>query len=156
MKIKIELEMGYLDDERLEKAVVEHISEKLLAQFEHDARAEFGRRAQAILKAKTEELIYGVLEKPVSVSTGWNDTKEYPSLYEMIETQMTELYQGKLGAQGQCKEDPLLGRIKETVKREVSTMLHSIEQSIKNQASRAAKTEVERSKLIQAIQDAMK
>ncbi len=156
MKFHVEVDLDWLDedlrlDESVEKKLLSLLVEKIEIGFLSEAGKRVADRAEALLKAKTEMLINSVLEKPVVVSNGWANTTKYPSIFDMVETQMTDLYRGKLNNSGKCKEDPLLKTIRGYVDSEVDSMLKTVERKARAIAAEESRQAVNDSELSKAL-----
>ena len=156
MKFNVEIEIDWIDEENnldgeIQDRIISSLTDRIGAEFEKGISSDMAKAAHALVKAKTELLINTVMEKPVVISDGWQSKKEYDSIFDMVESRMTALYEGKLDATGKCEKDPLLASIQNYTDQAVKKLLMDVEKTIKHNADIAAKKAVEESKLIQAI-----
>jgi hypothetical protein len=158
LKINIDrlVDNGHLSSD-MEEAVVKALAERLEHDFLIEGGKMLAKRAENILKAKTELLINTILEKPVHVSTGWQTSdREYDSVYDMVEEMMTKLYDNKFrAAKGGCEKDPLLANIQKYVDGQVERELRETSKKIELMGKVAAKQAVEESQLVKAVKIAM-
>jgi len=157
MKITSEVEIDWINEEGSVDEIVEgRIFKALITRIEGEVVKKIAEKVAAsadkLITAKTEMLINTTLEQPCVISKGWNKKEEYESIYDMVEKKMSALYEGKLGASGECKKDPLLANIETTVKNQVSTLLKSVENIINKSATNAAKKEVREHELFKTLE----
>ena len=156
MKFNVEIETdwigedGKIDDE-IEDRIIHSLSAKIEKDFLDMAGKKVAEQANKLINAKVDMLINTILEKPVTVSNGWNDKREYNSIIDMIEERMTSLYEGKLQSGKTCTKDPLLSNIEKYVDNSVSAKLKIVERTIQKTADVSATKAVEESKLVQAV-----
>ena len=96
-------------------------------------------------------MINSVLEKPITINNGWKDTREYESIFEMVEEIMTDLYTGKIKSHGECKEDPLLSNIKNYVTKQTETMLTKVQKTVESKAKEESLKAVNNNELVKAL-----
>jgi hypothetical protein len=157
MKITAEIEIDWIHedeglDEKVERRLLDALVNKIEGDFLKEAGKSVAQAANRLITAKTELLINSVLEKPVTVSNGWNDKREYDSIYAMVEQRMTELYEGKLNVNGQCKKDPLLANIEGFVKSSTDKLLKDVERIVEKHAKEAAAKEVKEHELFKTLE----
>ena len=157
MQITATIDLDWVDpetgiDEEVERKLLSALTKRLEDEFIKDAGKAVAQAAQKLITAKTELLINSVLEKPVTISNGWNDKQEYDSIYDMVEQKMTALYEGKLGNKNKCEKDPLLSNIESFVKSSVDKLLNDVEVIIKKSASAAASKEVREHELFKTLE----
>ena len=158
MKFNVEVDIDYINedgslDEEVKHQIILGLSRKLENEFTGEAGKKISLAAEKLITAKTELLIHTLLEKPVTISNGWNSKKEYDSIYDMVEQKMTALYHGKLDNGGNCEKDPLLGRIEKYVENHVNTKIRTIESKIDQYAKRHAKTTLKESSLAKTLRE---
>ena len=158
MKFNVDIEIDWVNeddsiDEKIIRQIVSKVSSQIEEKFIDHAKSNIARSADKLITAKTEQLIYSVLEKPVVISDGWNSKKEYESIYDMVEQRMTNLYEGKLGSNGKCEKDPLLVSIEKYVDTHMSNMLRNIQNTIERQSKISAQEVLKESSLIKALKE---
>ena len=155
MKMNVEIELGWIDGnpdeeikELLEKALVEKVTESL----SEDITKKISERADRLVTAKVEMLINSILEKPITITRGWNDKTEYDSTFDMVETRMSQLYGERMDvSNAKCSKDPYLSKIEAYVKNRSEELLSAIEKKIKEHGDKIAKEAVNNHELIKAI-----
>ena len=157
MKINVEIEIDWIGeghqlDEQVETRLINSLADKIEKDFLEDAGEKIAQAANKLITAKTELLINTVLEQPVKISDGWQHKAEYDSIYDMVESKMTALYQGKLDNSGKCTKDPLLANIEKYVESHINNKLNSVNRLIDTHAKTHAKTVLKESSLIKALQ----
>jgi len=158
MKFNVEINIDWIDEERnLDEAIQEEIIGKLTKNIQNEFAAKISKQialsAENLVRAKTELIINSTLEKPITITEGWNKSTEYPSVYEMVEQRMTKLYEGRLGGNNTCEKDPLLGNIENYVDKQVKTLLIDVQRRMEVCASNAAKKAVDENDLLKVIND---
>ena len=134
--------------EKIERGIQEHI----LTDFNKEAGKQIAIKAERLITAKTELLINTLLERPITISQGWNKEDKYDSIYDMVEEQMTSLYDDKFDkAKGSCTKDPLLSNIENYVQQAMEELLRKVERKIKAYADIAARDALETSDLLRSI-----
>ena len=98
-------------------------------------------------------LINTVLEKPIEITTGWNKTEKYDSIFDMVETKLTALYEKKIGSVQSCEKDPLLARVENHIDQKVKTLLTDVDKIITKHAEKHATKAVKENQIIQALSD---
>ncbi|PUB87030.1 MAG: hypothetical protein DBP02_01950 [gamma proteobacterium symbiont of Ctena orbiculata] len=156
MKLTAEVEIDWIDEdgdinEEVSRKLTQTLANSILEKFSDEQAMLIAQRAKKLIEAKTEMVINTLLEQPITITHGWNKKTEYDSIMDMVEQEMTALYQGKLNSNGQCKEDPLLANIKSYVKTETDSMLKVIDKKLKDHAHIEAKKAVNSNELIKAI-----
>lgn len=157
MKLNIEIDLDWIDeegsiDEEIEHRLIKSLSDKLEHNFIKDASTKVALAADKLITAKTELLINTILEKPVKVSNGWNDNREYGSIYEMVESRMSAMYGEKLDNNGKCTKDPLLSQIESYVDGEITRHTEKMTDKARVIAEREAKKAIKENKTVQAIE----
>ena len=155
-KVTLTLDIDWIDedgglDEMIEAKVIDALIDKLQKDFLAASGNAIADRADSYIKAKTELLINSVLEQPITVTAGWNEKTEYSSIWDMVETRMTKLYEGKLGDSGKCEKDPLLSKINATVDNTVNTLMGKVEKLVMSESQKAARKQVASNALIKAL-----
>ncbi|MEW8193667.1 MAG: hypothetical protein AB2793_08135 [Candidatus Thiodiazotropha sp.] len=156
MKLTAEVEIDWIGedgdiDEEINHRLINVLADSILEKFSGESAKHIAQRAQKLVEAKTEMVINSLLEKPITISQGWNSHTDYDSIMDMVEQEMTALYEGKLNSKGKCKEDPLLSNIKNYVKSETESMLNEIEKKVKTNAHLEAQSAINNNELIKAI-----
>ena len=161
MKFNVEVEFDWVDgetnlDDEIKAGVINEMTKQMTEKFMSDAGTSIAQTADALIRAKTEMLINSVLEKPVTISNGWNDNTEYDSILDMVEKRMTALYEGKIVGSKTCTKDPLLGQIELYADNKVKALLVDVERIIIKHSDNAAKEAVKNNKLIEALDHVVK
>ena len=157
MLAKIEINLAWLDDngeikEKYEDRLVDAMARQLEENYLHEAGEILARKAEALIRAKTEMLVASVMEAPLVIREPFRQDETYPSIYDYIEKQMIALYSGKFSSKnGTCTKDPIVSQIENHVAEKVRAMLSKIESLVKVEASRAAEKSINENKLIQAL-----
>jgi len=156
MNFNVNIEIDWIsEDSTLDDELQQRIISNLTTQIEDRCLSNISKQiaetASSLVRAKTELLINTALEQPITITKGWNDKKEYPSVYDMVEEQMTALYKGKLESSGTCQKDPLLNNIEHYVKNEVTRMLNSVTDKIQRHAKASAKDAIRENALLKSI-----
>jgi len=156
MKFTVEVDIDWIDeegsiDEEIQRQLISGAAKIIEKKFTDVAASNIAKAADKLITAKTEQLIYSVLEKPVTISTGWNSKEEYDSIYDMVEQRMTNLYDKKIGSSGKCEKDPLLANIEKYVDNHVSSKLDNITRIIERHASNQVKDAINKNKLIDSL-----
>ena len=156
MKFNVEIDIDWIDEENnlddtIKDEIISKLTKSILVEFSKGVSEQVAVAAENLVKAKTEMIINTALEQPITVTKGWNDKKEYASVYDMVEQRMTKLYEGKLGGGTTCEKDPLLGNIQNYVDRHIQSLLSDVENKIKRYSADAANTAVKESALLDAI-----
>jgi len=157
MKINVELDVNWIDedsnlDETIQNRIVSMVSERIKNEFLKETGKEIADRATKIIEAKVDALIDGLLEQPITITEGWNKTTKYDSIYDMVEDQMTALYNAKFKQEKGCTEDPIVKRIKDFVSNDTRNKLVKIESQIKSIGAAQAKKEIENSNIAKALE----
>jgi tRNA(Ile)-lysidine synthase TilS/MesJ len=157
MKITMDVEIDWIDDEsniddEIKRQLIKGVATAVEEKFCDKAKSQVAQAAERLISAKVDQLIYGLLEKPVVVSDGWNNQREYESVYDMVETRMTELYHGKFDNSSKCEKDPLLGKIEKYVDQQLSNKFNGIERMITSHAKKHATDALKESSLIKSLQ----
>ncbi|TET66517.1 MAG: hypothetical protein E3J56_14270 [Candidatus Aminicenantes bacterium] len=157
MKFDISIEIDWIEedgsiDNEIKYGIVQSLTKKVTDQISESATNSMIETVKKMVQAQTEKLVYGLLEKPITINNGWNNNTDYPSIYDMVETRMTELYKGKLSTDGKCEKDPLLARIEKFVERETAQLLNKVESKIERHSALMARKAVDENKLIKSIQ----
>ncbi len=160
MKVKVEVDIDWIgEDGNLDDDVSSQIQTKLVSQiqkeFSENVGKQIAKQAEMLIKAKTDNLINTMLERPVVVSDGWNNKAKYESIYDMVEKKMTVLYDNKAKTGTACEKDPYLAKVEAYIESETNNLLRGIDASIERHARNAAKKEVEKNKAVKAIKDLM-
>ncbi len=156
MRFNVEIDIDWIDEEsniseEITNGIISTLTNKIYAEFLKGAGEKLADKAELIIAAKTSEVINTVLEQPITITNGWNNKKEYPSIHEMIEEQMSQLYTGKINSVGTCKEDPLLANLKKYTESKTTELLIKVDNKVRTHASDAANKAVEENKLIKAL-----
>ena len=157
MKFNITIDSDVFDeyndfDSELKHQIEQKIQDRILADFNNEAGKQIAIKAERLITAKTELLINTLLERPITITQGWNKEDKYDSIYDMVEQQMTSLYDDKIGkSKGTCTEDPLLSNIKNYVEQSINESLRKVERKIENYANIAAHDALKNSKLLKSI-----
>ena len=156
MKFNVEIELDGLDaesglDDEIKAGVIYEITRQISDKFMSDTASSIAKAADSLIRAKTEMLINSVLEKPVTISNGWNDKTEYSSILDMVEKRMTALYEGKIIASKTCTKDPLLGQVEAYADKKVKAMLVDVEKIVIKHADISAREALKNNKLIEAL-----
>lgn len=155
MKLNVEVEMGWIDgdadhafQEQLERAVVEKVTEQLAVEV----TKKVADRADKMVTAKTELLINTILEQPITVTKGWQDTTEYDSTFDMVEIRMSQLYGERMDvSSGKCSKDPYLQKVEQYVDSHIKEMLTKVENKLKEHSKKAAQEAINNHELMKAI-----
>lgn len=152
MKFTVEIDIDWVDeesnlDEEVKRRLVDKVAKQVEEKFTDTVKSNIAKAADKLVTAKTEQLIYSILEKPVTVSNGWNSTIEYDSIYDMVEKRMTAMYDKKFADNGKCEKDPLLANIEKYVEQHVGSKLRGIETIINNHAKTHAANTLKQSNL---------
>ena len=161
MKIQAEIEIDWLDedqglDEVVESRLLKHLAQEIENKFADKVGEKIAAAADRLITAKTEMIINTVLEKPITITKGWNDKVEYCSIFDMVEQRMTALYEGKLDTSGKCKKDPLLENIEKHVKSSTDKLLNEVKIIIEKKAKSVAAEEVKNHELFSALEKVVK
>ena len=161
MKINAEIEIDWLSedeniDEVIKEQILKQLAKKIEDKFTDEITKEIANTAKNFIQAETELIINSTLEKPITITEGWNNKTEYSSIHEMIENKMTELYKGKINSNGSCKEDPLLANLKKYIDTSVNKLLNDVEAVMRRHADNAAKNAVKESELYKAVEHVVK
>lgn len=156
MLFNVQIEIDWISDDhtldsQLQDRIITSLSDSIIKQFSADCGKQIAKTAESYVKAKTEMIINSVLENPITIQDGFYHKKEYASIFDMVEQEFTDLYKGKVGENGKCKEDPLLSNIKRHVKSEADRLINQVENSLKKVAKQAAQDEFKENELIKAI-----
>ena len=156
MRFNVEIDIDWIDEEsnineEISNGIISTLTNKIHAEFLKGAGQKLADKAELIVAAKTSEIINTVLEQSITITNGWNNKKEYSSIHEMIEEQMSQLYTGKINSVGTCKEDPLLANLKKYIDCATTELLSKVDKKVKGYASDAASKAVEENKLIKAL-----
>lgn len=156
MKFNIEIDIDWIDDDEnldseIQKKIISGLVCKIEKEFSMETSKKIAQRAERLITAKTELLINTVLERSVVVSNGWNDTRTYDSIYDMIEIRMAGLYDGKLNNIGKCEKDPLLKNIEKYVDLHIGALLSEVDKKIRLYAETYAVNAVHDSELLKAF-----
>ena len=156
MKFSVEIELDWINEEstldsEIQDRIIRKLTEQIGAKFVDNSGKAIAQKADRLITAKTELLINTILEKPVTVSSGWNDKREYDSIYDMVESRMTGLYSGKLNNSGKCEKDPLLSRIEGYVDSHMEMLERQIEKKIKSHAEEYSQRSLNNSELMKAF-----
>jgi regulatory protein YycI of two-component signal transduction system YycFG len=157
MKLNVEIEIDWIDeegnlDEEIERKIISGLTSKIEQKFLKDAAIKVAAAADKLITAKTELLINNILERPVKVSNGWNDNREYDSIFEMVESRMSNMYGEKLNNSGKCTKDPLLAHIESYIEKTNKSHLDDITRRIEKHADLAAKTALKENKTLSSLQ----
>ena len=156
MKFSVEVEIDWIDeennlDDQVKQSLINGLARKIEDQVSKNVGIEIANTAENLVRAKTELIINSVLEKPITINKGWHKDETYDSIFDMVEQQMTELYEGKIISKGTCKEDPLLSNVKKYVDTAVNKLLKDVQIIIERKAAENAKAAVKESELMKAI-----
>ena len=156
MKFKIEIDLDWIDedigiDDQIRNEIVDKLVGSIEEKFSSEISNKLAKKAETIVNAKTEFLINSVLEKPITINNGWKDTREYESIFEMVEEIMTDLYTGKIKSHGECKEDPLLSNIKNYVTKQTKKMLTKVQKTVESKAKEESLKAVNNNELVKAL-----
>ena len=139
-------------DTEFKEKIERGIQKRILDEFNKEAGKQIALKAERLITAKTELLINTLLERPITISQGWNKEDKYDSIYDMVEQQMTNLYDDKFDkAKGTCTKDPLLSKIENYVSQTMDVLLRKVERKIKAYADIAARDALETSDLLRSI-----
>lgn len=152
MKFNVEVDIDWIDDEEdldqaIQNRIINNVAKSIEEKFLDSSKSNIAKAADKLITAKTEQLIYSVLEKPVTISNGWNSSEEYDSIYDMVEKRLTKLYEGKLNSNGKCDKDPLLQKIESYTERFVDNKVSNIEALINRHAKEIASKTLKESSL---------
>lgn len=144
MKFNVEIDIDWVDeesniDDEIRNRIVADLSKQVISKFSDGVSKQISIDAERLVRAKTELIINTVLEKPITISEGWNNKTEYDSIYDMIEKRMSKLYEDKLMTTGKCVADPLLKNIEKYVDSITKKLLFDVEKAIKIHSENAAK-----------------
>ena len=157
MKFNIEIEIDWInEDYELDVEIIEQIknsiTQEILKEVKIDISKQIAIDAKALIKAKTENLINTMLEKPITISESWNVNKTYDSIYDMVEEEMSKLYITKTAKKGTvCEQDPYLEKVKNYINSESKLLLDKIEKKMISTAKIEAKNAVENNNYVKAI-----
>jgi len=162
MKFKIEVELNWIDedynlDESVKNLLINNLTAKVEKALTENISEKIAKRAESIVNAKTENLINTMLERPITINKGWNNIIEYESIYEMVEEQMSKLYDSKVKQKGNvCENDPFLSKVENYTKQQVEKLIVVLDKKIQLHSSAEAKKALQDSKLINALEDLLK
>ena len=157
MKMSVEIELDYIDEEgSLDEEILVRIQQAVTSRLTNDLSGELTKkiaeRADSLVTAKVEMLINSILEKPITVSQGWNNVTEYESTFDMVETRMSKLYGERMDvSSGKCTKDSYLATVENYIENRTKEMLSQVEKAIKLHSDKAAKKAVNNNELIKAI-----
>lgn len=160
MLVKVEVEIDYIEedgslDEEFEAGIRQSLVSNLVRKVEKNLSDEFAltiaKEANKIVEAKVGQLINTCLEQPITINKGWREKKEYESIYEMVEQELTALYQ-KGVAGSSCGIDPILPRVENYIQHETRVLLTDIEKKMNSVAKSFARKAVDENEFIEKLE----
>ena len=157
-KFNITLELDWINpdgenlDDILKGQIIHALVERLESRILQEASSHLLKNIEAVLQIKTETLINGLLEKPISVRKSWNETEEFPSIYAMVESRLSSLYMTKLSGEPSCKEDEVLKALKNHINSTLSAYETQIKKLIPTQGKAIAQQALKDSAFTQDLE----
>lgn len=161
MKFSVEVDIDWIGedgdlDDAISARIINGLSDQIISKFSSEAGKSMAQTAENLVKAKTEMLINTMLEKPVTISNGWNGKKEYDSIYDMIEEKMSALYEVRIGNGKTCEKDPILASLESHIKRSCDTLLADVEKKVSARGNVLAREAVKENEFIKRLEHVVK
>lgn len=158
MKMNIEIEIDYIDeegllDDEIKQQIISRVSDKLWSANKTLTLDEAHLRATKAIEDKVDQTIVklfdGFMEKPLTISQGWNKSETYSNVYEYLEFKFEKSLHTQF--KNQYDADDFENYIKSKIDIAVKQHLEKSISEIHTKADTIVKGSIENNKTFQAI-----